>query len=469
MPHFLEKKSYLGISIWFFYMVCFSFGCLKLTDVNGPAGVVTGEQAFSNESSSDASVVGTYNKAARESNILNGAITYLPAVYADELRYLGSDVPIQQFYFNSINTGNKIISSNFWAASYSMIYNINKCLEGLNKSSTLTDDFKKSRMAECKFLRGLIYFNLTQLFGEVPLILVTDVNSNKTLGRTKISEINTNIVTDLEEAQNNLPESYISTERIRPNKWAATALLARFYLYQRDWETAYNLATRVIESGMYRLPAGLDSVFLRNSTEAILQLQPIQAGYNSMDASLFIPAASAAPSYCLTDSLIKSFDPSDKRFKHWVGVTRVNGTNYYYPYKFKIIPANSAGFRPVEYNTMIRLAEMYLIRAESALAQHRVANAVADVDIIRKRAGLPSVLQGNPDISETELSDTIQKERRLEFFAEWGHRWFDLRRTGKANDVLKYKPGWQPADTLWPIPVSEILKNLSLTQNPGYW
>lgn len=465
MPYHDKGNAILVLFIWVFF---FLSACNKLVEVDGPEGRVTNEQTFSKESTADAAVIATYSMATTTSNILNGAITCFTAGNADELNYLGAGSSIKQFYNNSITTTNQQIDFSFWAVPYQMIANINNCIEGLSKSKTITDVYKRQRLAECKFLRALIYFNLTQLFGEVPLVLTTDLAINLTLGRSKMSEINDTIVADLQEARKYLPETYVSTERVRANKWAATALLARFYLYQHDWVKAYSLSSELIESGAYKLHVGLDSVFLRNSTEAILQLQPVLNGYNCMDAYYFVPSDVASPTYCLTDSLLQAFEPSDKRLKDWVRMKTVNGTNYYYPYKYKIPPNNSAGFRPAEYNTVIRLAEIYLIRAESALALHMTASAIADLDVIRKRAGLPAVLQKTPDISEQELSGAIQKERRLEFFAEWGHRWFDLKRTGEANNVLKYKSDWQPHDTLYPIPLSQIKANPNLKQNPGY-
>ena len=88
---------------------------------------------------------------------------------------------------------------------------------------------------------------------------------------------------------------------------------------------------------------------------------------------------------------------------------------------------------------------------------------------MRYRAGLPLIAKTNPTISAAALSDAIQKERRVELFAEFGHRWFDMKRTGKADIILSgIKPKWAQSDTLWPIPSSQIDLNRTLTQNAGY-
>ncbi|RYG54138.1 MAG: RagB/SusD family nutrient uptake outer membrane protein, partial [Chitinophagaceae bacterium] len=95
--------------------------------------------------------------------------------------------------------------------------------------------------------------------------------------------------------------------------------------------------------------------------------------------------------------------------------------------------------------------------------------AIADLDIIRARAGLTKIASTNPNTSQSDLLDAILKERRSELFTEWGHRWMDLRRFGKLDAVMSaIKPGWKPAAQLLPIPYSEILVNQNLKQNPGY-
>jgi hypothetical protein len=119
---------------------------------------------------------------------------------------------------------------------------------------------------------------------------------------------------------------------------------------------------------------------------------------------------------------------------------------------------------------VLRLAEMYLIRAEARLLQDKFSGAISDVDVIRQRAGLPRIQDTNPGISKSELMLAIERERRIEFLAEWGHRWLDLRRWKRAEAVLApVKTGWSNDDQLYPIPSSELSKNVNLQpQNDGY-
>ncbi|WP_121196115.1 RagB/SusD family nutrient uptake outer membrane protein [Mucilaginibacter gracilis] len=143
--------------------------------------------------------------------------------------------------------------------------------------------------------------------------------------------------------------------------------------------------------------------------------------------------------------------------------TIYQGTPYYYfsKYKQKLTNTTATG----EYVTYLRLAEQYLIRAEARAKQGNLAGAIADINVIRTRAGLlntTAVLQ--PDILLA-----IEQERRIELFGEYGHRWNDLRRTGRANAVLgALKTTWTANAALYPIPKTEIQNNSNLTQNPGY-
>jgi hypothetical protein len=141
----------------------------------------------------------------------------------------------------------------------------------------------------------------------------------------------------------------------------------------------------------------------------------------------------------------------------------VSGVTYVYPTKYKTKTASSD---PVEYNVIFRLAEQYLIRAEARIQQDRYADAQSDLNLIRSRAGLPKTTASD----KPTLLNAIESENRSEYFAEWGHRWFDLKRWGKVDTVLSTLkfPNWQSTDVLYPIPLTEIQRNPALTQNPGY-
>ncbi len=128
------------------------------------------------------------------------------------------------------------------------------------------------------------------------------------------------------------------------------------------------------------------------------------------------------------------------------------------------------GGEATEFYTPLRLAEQYLIRAEAAAnGAAALTSAIDDLNTIRFRAGLTDL----PDnLSQQDVLAAIEKERRLELFIEWGHRWFDLKRTGKAVPVLSQMSAKQPwagdYQLLYPIPITEITNNRNLAPNPGY-
>lgn len=132
------------------------------------------------------------------------------------------------------------------------------------------------------------------------------------------------------------------------------------------------------------------------------------------------------------------------------------------PRKYK----NSYVATPVERSTVLRLAELYLIRAEAKLKLNDITGAQQDINVIRNRALLSSTTLTDP----TQLAPLISLERERELFGEFGHRWFDLKRSGTIDQVLGATAGkiWSSTDSLFPIPDTAIRSNPFLTQNSGY-
>jgi hypothetical protein len=442
--------------------------CSKILDVDGPVNKINGKDVFTNDASATSAVRGIYSAASGSSNLLSGSMTIYPGMYADELEYTGPVLSTADFYKNEISTDNETIEVNFWGDAYKFMYPVNVCIQQLENNKTLTPGVRDQLAGECKFFRALLYLYLIQLFGEVPLITSPDYTVNQAEGRTNIAFIRQRILDDLLSAKELLSEQYPTPERVRVNKWAAVALLARVYLYLGDAEKAEKEATEVINAGIYHLDTP-ENAFLASSAEAIFQIMPVYEKYNTMEGNVLIPTGASKPVISMRASLISAFEANDKRMSNWVGRKTVNSITYYYPFKYKQRTNFTPSFKLTEYTTVLRLGEIYLIRAESRALQGLLTTAVQDIDSIRKRAGLPLIAVTNPGITQAALLDRIQKERRIELFAEWGHRWFDLKRKGKAAATLSViKPGWKDTDTLWPIPASQIKLNSTLQQNPGY-
>ncbi|MDO6433880.1 RagB/SusD family nutrient uptake outer membrane protein [Flavitalea sp. BT771] len=446
-------------------------GCKKLVHIAEPTNSITTSETFSSVAQATAAVTSIYNDMSYSSGSFfyaSGATTIYAGMSADELNPFGNGS--DPYFTNELLSDDGTLLNVFWAPCYYDIYMANACIEGIQASKTLPGEVKKQLIGESKFLRAFCYFYLVNLFGDVPLVTSTAFVKTSLLARTSADSVYQQMISDLTEAKTTLPSDYsLFKERIRATSWAASALLARAYLYKQNWSQAVAEANLIInQSSLYNLDSNLNDVFLMNGNEAILQWQDINQGnflYATQEGNLFIPYDSqTAPYYTLTDQLLGAFEPGDKRRESWVDSVNISGTDLFYPHKYKVRDASGGSI--TEYYTILRLAEQYLIRAEANAQMNKTFDAIGDLNIIRKRAGLSEL---DPSLSQAQVLEAVAQERRIEFFAEWGHRWFDLKRTGKADVALStIKPSWQKTDTLYPIPHQELLTDPNLTQNPGY-
>lgn len=441
--------------------------CKKLVTVDLPADQLTTASVFTDDESATAAVRGIYSEIMRNNNYIgNGALSVYPGLTADEIIRTSASTTEDAFATNSISITSSVLLTNLWQKGYFHIYQANAVLENLAGAAGVSDGTKNQLAGEAKFMRAFFHFYLTNLFGAVPVVTTTDYTTNAVVQRADSSAVYRQIIRDLTEAQSQLAPAYSSAERARANKWAAAALLARVYLYLGDWANAENTAGTVIGSGSYQL-AGVNSAFLPSSTETILQFLPaITQIFNTSEAFSFLPAsATARPTYKLTDYLLNAFEAADLRKGAWTKTVTISGVTYTYPYKYKT-RTGTAGAAKSEYNVVLRLAEMYLIRAEARAHQGNLAGAQTDLNTIRTRAGVGNAVAAD----KAAVLAAVEKERQTEFFCEWGHRWCDLKRTGRADAVLGIRkaPTWQATDALFPVPQNEILLNPQLTQNPGY-
>ena len=483
----------------------FLAGCKKLIAINEPINTLTTTEVFSSEAQAESSLAGLYAYLITPGGEYfgNGGMTLYAGLSSDELSsFSGSAFPMNyEFESNQLVSTNTTVDGIFWEPLYKEVYYANAVLDGVANapSSALSDSARNQLNGEAKFVRAFCYFYLTNLFGDVPMPLSIDFNKTELLARTPQAQVYDQIVQDLKDAQSLLPGDYAvaNGEHIRPNKWAATALLARAYLYVSDWTDAAQQASSVIASGQYSLLPNLAQVFLKNSTESIWQLQPSSSVYpyggydpNNFNAQFSwaatVPAAFSSiylvpatfdqyaalflPTFYLSPSASAAFEQGDQRRALWTGYTPTpaaapwTGDTILWSTKYTTA-ANQGGI--TQYYMVLRLAEQYLIRAEAEAEGNNLSAAAADINIIRNRAGLSNTTA----TSQSDLLAAVAQERRVELFAEWGHRWFDLKRTGNANatlDTLSYKQPWKSTQLLYPIPVSELTTDPHLIQNSGY-
>lgn len=443
-------------------------GCDEFLEIAPPKTEIVNSKVFEEDASAVAAIRGIYSMMLTNNSFTNGEMERYTGLSADELINYASQIDQQQFATPALTPNNQIILSMFWKEAYAYILNANAMLEGIGNSTGMTDAVKTQLEGEAKFIRAFCHLQLTVLFGEIPYITSTDYRLTGSATRQSVDVVFQKIIKDLKEAQAMLPDGFThaNNQRIQPNRSAATALLARVYLYNKEWENAENEASQVINNNTFALNT-LDKVFLANSTETILQLKPVLPGTNTRQATLFFlsrPPTSSVGRVALDSAILKVFELDDQRKELWIGEFLDGSNSYFYPTKYKAVGQEVQS----EYSTILRLAEQYLIRAEARTQQNKIAEALEDIDMVRTRAGLTPLAIANPSISQADLLLAIEQERRVELFTE-GHRWIDLIRTDRANALLEtFKLDWQPTDQLYPIPESERLLNPAITQNPGY-
>ncbi len=459
------KSRYINILLYTLMLLGLILtSCKKFIAVDDPNDQLNSDMVFSDSSTAVSAITGIYSEMLTSRNLFsNSSITLYGGMSADEL-YSYAPGLNEEFTKNQITQVNHVnIDNSFWKPAYKYIYAANLAIEKLSQSQGLSGSLKNQLTGEAKFIRAFCFFHLVNLFGDVPLIISSKYQYNTNAPRTTTAAVYTQIINDLSDAKNLLSADYVTAERVRPNKWTAAALLSRCFLYTSQWQNAATEANSIIATGVYSLEADLNNVFLNTSTEAIWQLKPVRPGFNTYEGLEILPTSPFSyPTYLVTANLRGSFETGDSRKSAWINSRVYNNDTLYFPYKYKV--PNGATLS--EYYMVFRLAEQYLIRAEAAVNLNNISDARANLNSLRARAGLGNTLAN--DIPSLKLA--IERERQAELFCEWGHRWYDLKRTDRANNILAPIKGatWQSTDVLWPVPQQEINLNPLLTQNPGY-
>ena len=354
---------------------------------------------------------------------------------------------------NSILPENASVDG-IWTVLYEGINIANNVIAQVPNVPGMSDDERNVALAELYFIRALNHFNLTNYYGAIPIKTTPTIGVDKVNApRDNVDAVYSQIITDLKFAAEYLPAS--SSRKIRASKQAANALLARVYLYHKEYQNAVALATEVINNGGYSLLTNYADIFASDeSAESIFEIDFTALNRNRIAEYNFPLTLNGRREVAPADELITKYTTGDTRLAATITYT---GTT---PYVIKYDDLSTGGDNVI----VIRLAEMYLIRAEATTRLGgNVSTIQSDLNAIRTRAHLsPVSATAYPD-----LLLAIEAENRLEFAFE-GHRWFDLVRTGRAVDVLNTVTNEN--QTLFPIPLSEILANTSpgMTQNPGY-
>lgn len=450
-------------------------GCEKFVEVDVPKSELITESVFENPGTANSAVLSILSNINGASTSLTYGIALHTGLYGDEFTNYSSTTSQIALYRNNIGPEIEVFFPlQYWREGYRNIYFINSAIEGCSGSKSLDETLKMQLVGESKFARAFWYYNLVNLFGDVPIITSTDWTGNNVAKRRDQAEVYDQIVTDLLAAKAALKPNYVggdgstgSAERVRPNSSAAAALLARTYLFNGEWAKAESEASLVLDNKTLYDTVPLNQVFLKNSKESILQISPntLATNQSTLEARNFVIVANPTRA-AISPSLLAAFETGDKRRDNWIGkFTSTALVDYFFPNKYKERQIAVA----TEYSVLLRVAELYLIRAEARLKQNNATGCRDDLNVLRKRAGLSAFTT----IDTTELLKLLIRERQIELFSENGHRWFDMKRYGIADDIMKSvavdKGGtWADYKKLWPIPRSEINVNPQLKQNTGY-
>lgn len=442
-------------------MILSTLCCSKFLDIPAPTTNLVDRSVFADSSTATAAVLGLYYKAMENGlGIWDGGGTLCAGLQSDELLLTSLAPTIQEFYFYGLTPTNSLVTS-YWTELYQIVYQANAILDQLGRSTNLSTSLVEKLSGEAYLMRGLALYRLQNWYGDIPMPLTPDFTTTAQLQRTSVTEVLEQVASDWRKAAETLPEQYVSFNKTRPNRYAALGLLSRVYLLQGKWAEAEAAVTAIEAANQgYALADAPNLVFSVNSPETIWQLRPVEPNANTSIASLLGQREGVPPFATYQPGFIAEMDDADLRKQQWVYAYEEQGTPYWQPMKYQY-PNTSMG---IEYLIQIRLGELYLNRAEARLQQNKVSEALADINLIHTRAGLPAIVETD------HLMEQLMQERKWELQVEQDFRWTDLKRWGKLSEIAgALKPNdWKPTATVLPLPQVELNNNPKLTQNPGY-
>jgi hypothetical protein len=420
-----------------------------------PNNAIATEDAISDAGTARAAIVGAYD---RVQSYYASQYPTLGTITADNVVFNGTLSEYLQLDQNSIPTDN-VITIGAYLNIYRAINSANSVITYVPavKDPLLTDAEKNKILGEAYFIRALSYFDLARGWGGVQLQLkpTSDLNGLKGVKRSTLDQTYDHVLADLIQAENLLPED--GSTRNRAQKSTALALRARLHLYRKQWADAEKYASLVIANTKFKLVKPYNSFFTAPflTTESVFELTYSNNDRNGFWGTWYPSSLGGSFTLKPSDAIVAKLN------NPLIGGTRST-----------LIAGTAPSVYGVLYNTrttsidpsyVIRIAELYLIRAEARAQQEKLIgdnSASADLNIIRDRAGLGPTAA----TEKADLLQAIEDENSVEFAFE-AHRWFDLTRTGRAGAVLGIT---NPNRFLFPIPLSDILSDPDVTQNPGY-
>ena len=496
------KKRNIYISLASALVVLFS-SCSK-DFLNTPAPNISDESYFTSDDAATAGLIGVYDPLSRyESTEIHEWM--LGDVVSDDSEK-GGEGPNDQAYCQELkefraNSENQLVQAR-WTDSYIGINRANKLIAGIDGNDNISAGVQARVIGEAKFLRAYYHFQLTKVFGEIPVVTKVLKPSEFTLPQNEISEVYAQIENDLSDAMKVLPEkTELSADEIgRVTKGAAQAMLVKMYIFQSKWQEAADLSDDFIANLGYTLVPEYKDVFTsagENGSGSIFEIQRIsipgdgewgddnegqvtsifQGTRQIYNADGDIESSWGWGFNLPTQNLVNEYEAGDLRKdatildnhtlvfvgtddEEEICTQHINSIGYsdkvYHSFKY-YIPAserNDMSDSPANWR-VIRYADLLLWNAEAK------ANNGGDwqtpLNEVRNRAGLANTINADGITA-------VAHERRVELAME-GHRYWDLVRTGKAVDKLGAN-GYTDNKKFLPIPQQEIALNPNLVQNP---
>lgn len=462
-------KNLYKISAYFIVglTILVSTACEDYLDLK-PTDSLISANAITDRKTANAAVIGAYSALKSYST---GSYLQLGILPGDNVSFGGSQTLNIELDNHAFSVSNPAIVSAY-RANYQMINRCNWIISELPKisDSDFTSAEKDHLLGEAYFIRAFAYFNLARSWGGVQLQLqpTLDLKSIGSIKRSTQKETYDQVIDDLQIAENLLQDD--QTTRNRARKSVAKAMLARVYLYAGEWEKAEEYATQVIESPQYELVYPYHAFFKGPflTKESVFEITATHNDQNSGWRLWYPSSVVKGGSYeyqPTSDLLEKLLDPTIAGGRSALIDSISDNSNIYYGVLYHTTQATPDFAASTDPAYVIRLAELYLIRAEARAKKQNpdIPGAIEDLNIIRKRADAVLYPEKESDLQNIILA--IEEERRLEFAFE-GHRWYDLVRTERAKEVL----GVEKSYWLFPIPNADVLADPDLEgeNNPNY-
>lgn len=454
-----------------FLMMSCSESFLELS----PQQSVADTEALTSLEDFESSITGIYNKISG-SDYYGRYMFLIPDVMADDVKQNAQANRIEDFAEHIVRVSDGD-ANNLWTTMYEGINAANAIINSEVELSDSVSDEYNHILGEAHALRALIYFDMVRFFAQhytftpdgghlgVPLVLEFDIATKPS--RNSVKEVYDQVIADMNTGISLMNDQSRSGNSSTLSAIAVKALLARVYLYKEDWANAEAMASDVIASGQYSLIPNNNYYSLwttDNSSESIFEIsmtevdnvggQGLAGLYLRQGFGDYLPSNDVTSLYEAEDARLATFEIDELLIGDFA------------PFRMVKYP-DINGFDNVK---VIRLAELYLIRAEArARLGNNVAGAQDDLDVVRQRALPVAADNSNTGIA---LVNAILLERRLELAFE-GQRLWDLMRN--KTDIVRTQCTSSicfipyAGDTvILPIPQNETDANSNIEQNPGY-